>query len=138
MRTAVFDAPLAAVIVTVLVLVTVLVDTVKVAVVEPGATETLAGTVATAVALLESETDVPPAGAGPDIVTVPVDGEDPLTVVGFRLRALTTGAVTVKLAVLVTPRVPEIVTEVLLDTGLVVIVNVAVVAPGATVMLAGT
>jgi len=76
-RRAVCVAPLVAEIVTDLVFGTVLVETVKVAVVFPEVTVTLAGTVATLVELLERVTTVPAVGAGPDIVTVPVDG-DPL------------------------------------------------------------
>jgi hypothetical protein len=70
---------------------------------------------------------------------VPVDGEPPVTVVGFRVRELIVGAVTVSVAVrVVLPRTPFNVTEVFAATGLVVTVNVAVVAFAATVMLPGT
>lgn len=58
---------------TVRVVVTVFVATVKVAVVFPDVTVTLLGTVATDVKLLESVTTVPLAGALPFSVTVPVD-----------------------------------------------------------------
>jgi hypothetical protein len=92
---------LVAEIVTELEVVTVLVVTVKVAPVLPAATITLAGTVATEVRLLERVTTAPPVGAGPESVTVPVDGAGPLTVVGFRVKVLIVGAVTVKTAVLV-------------------------------------
>ena len=118
--------------------VTILVVTVKVAVVVPAATVTLAGTVATEVRLLERVTTAPPVGAGPESVTVPVDGAGPLTVVGFRVKALSVGAVTVNVAVWAVPRVPVIVTEVFEATALVVTVKVAVVAFAATVTLAGT
>ena len=90
-------------IVTDLVLVTVLVETVKVAVVFPAATVTLEGTVATEVELLERFTTVPADGAGPESVTVPVDGDPPLTVVGFNATEAGVGGVTVKDAVLVAP-----------------------------------
>ena len=112
--------------------------TVKVALVAPAATVTLAGTVATEVRLLERVTTAPPVGAGPESVTVPVDGAGPLTVVGFRVKALSVGAVTVNVAVWAVPRVPVIVTEVFVATALVVTVKVAVVAFAATVTLAGT
>ena len=64
----------------------------KVAVVFPEVTVTLAGRVATAVELLERVTTVPAEGAGPEIVTVPVEGEPPLTVVRLKVSELTTGA----------------------------------------------
>src|SRR5262252_1500103 len=69
-----------------LVVVTAWVVTVNVAVVLPGVTVTLEGTVATEVRLLESETIAPAEGARPDSVTVPVDDcIPPLTVVGFKV-----------------------------------------------------
>jgi hypothetical protein len=63
--------------------VTVLVLIVKVALVAPYATVTLAGTVAAAVVSLERETAAPPLGAGPLRVTVPVEGVPPVTLVGL-------------------------------------------------------
>src|SRR6266403_1747010 len=62
--------------------VTALVLTVKFALVAPAATVTLAGTVA-AEALLERETRAPLPGAGPLRVTVPVEGDPPVTLVGL-------------------------------------------------------
>ena len=70
----------------------------NVAVVEPAGTVTLAGTVAVEVRLLESVTTIPPAGAGPVSVTVPVDGLPPCTLLGLRVRADIVGALTVKVA----------------------------------------
>jgi len=120
-------------------LATGLVLTVNVPVVAPPATVTLAGTVAAAVLLLLSVTTVPPVGAGPFSVTVPVDGVPPVTDVGFKLTELEAGALTVSPAVcVVLLYVAEMVTDVLLATGLVLTVNVPVVAPPATVTLAGT
>jgi hypothetical protein len=131
--------PLLAVIVTDLEEVTVAVVIGNVAVVAPAATVTLAGTVATEVRLLDSVTTIPPAGAGPFSVTVPVDGFPPCTVLGLRVRVDNVGALTVRVARRVVPRyVAEILAEVLLATGVVVTVNVAVVAPAATVTDAGT
>ena len=57
--------------------------TVNVAPVAPAGMVTLAGTVATAVLLLARETRAPPLGAGPLSVTLPVEGDPPLTLVGF-------------------------------------------------------
>ena len=66
--------------------VTVLVLTVNVPLVYPAMTVTLDGTVA-ADALLDRFTTAPPLGAGPLKVTVPVEGDPPLTVVGLRASA---------------------------------------------------
>ena len=63
--------------------VTALVLTVNVALLAPAATITLAGTVAAAVLALERETAAPPLGAGPLSVTVPVEGDPPVTLIGF-------------------------------------------------------
>src|SRR5256885_16411454 len=58
--------------------VTALVVTVNVALLAPAATVTLAGTVAVDVLLLRV-TAAPPVGAGPLSVTVPVEGDPPVT-----------------------------------------------------------
>ncbi len=63
--------------------VTALVLTVKVALVDPAGTVTLAGAVATPVFLLERETATPPLEAGPLRVAVPVEEDPPLTLVGL-------------------------------------------------------
>ena len=79
---------------------------VNVAVVAPAATVTLAGTVATAVLLLESDTTRPPAGAALESVTVPVEFAPPVTLAGFRLTACrlagAAAGVTVSVVVLLT------------------------------------
>jgi hypothetical protein len=138
-RVAVWVTPLVPEIVTAVVVDTVLVVTVNVAVVLPAETVTLPGTVAAPALLVDSVTAEPAGGAGPFRVTVPVEFCDPpLTVAGLSVSKLSVGAVTVKTAVLAIPRVAVIVTEALDATGLVVNVNVAVVALAETVMLAGT
>ena len=63
--------------------VTVLELTVKVALVAPAATVTLKGTVAAAVLSLVRETAAPPLGAGPLRVTVPIEGDPPVTLIGL-------------------------------------------------------
>jgi hypothetical protein len=119
-----FVVPVAAVIVGVAVVPTARVVTVKVALVWPAATTTDVGTVAAVVALELRVTVVPPVGAGPLIVTVPVEGDPPVTVVRLRLSALTSGASTVTLAVFDEPpvSVPVTVTTVLAVTAVVVAV----------------
>src|SRR2546422_9665250 len=61
---------------------TALVLRLKLALVPPGETVTLAGTTAAGL-LLESVTCAPPAGAGAFSVTVPVEGLPPVTLVGL-------------------------------------------------------
>ena len=63
--------------------VTALVLTVNVVLLAPAATVTLAGTVAAAVLPLIRETAAPPLGAGPLRVTVPVEGDPPVTLIGL-------------------------------------------------------
>ena len=118
---------------------TAVVVTVNVAVVAPALTVTLAGTVADAL-LLERATAVPPAGAAPVKVMVPVEELPPTTVVGFNeIPCSAELGDTVKVAVLVTPlRTALIVAFTELVTAVVVTVNVAVNVPAATVTLAGT
>src|SRR5437016_12886791 len=62
--------------------VTALVPTVNAALLAPAAIVTLAGTLA-APLLLESSTCAPPVSAGPLSVTVPVEADPPVTLVGF-------------------------------------------------------
>jgi hypothetical protein len=81
-----------------------LVSTVKVALVAPAGTVTLAGTTAAGL-LLESVTCAPPAGAGALSITVPVeDPKPPTTLVGLRVSEERTAAgITVSDAVRVAP-----------------------------------
>lgn len=123
-------------------LVTELVVAVKVVVVDPVATVTLAGTCTAAVLLLVSEIVAPPVGAAPLRVTVPVDEFPPVTLVGFSVtddNDTEAPGFTVSVALLEPLLyVPVIVTLVTLATELVVTVNVAVVDPAATLTLIGT
>ena len=110
---------------------------VNVAVVLPAGTVTFAGTVAYEVLLLLRVTTEPPAGARPVSVTVPVEFAPPLTLVGFTVRLDRVGALTVRVAEAVPP--PAIIFAVVFkETGVVVMVKVAVVAPAAAVTLLGT
>jgi len=133
-------APRVALMVAVIFAVTAVVAVVNVADVLPEATVTDAGTVTPlATSLLERVTTVPPAGAGPDRVTVPDELAPPVTDVGFRAALSSVGAVTVSAAVLVVePRTALIVAETLAVTPVVEVVKVAVVLPEATVTDAGT
>jgi hypothetical protein len=107
--------------------------------VAPADTVTLAGTVAVEELSLDNDTTAPPEGAGPFSVTVPVEGLPPTTLDGFKERDDSEGGLTVRVEILViTPYRAEIVTAVEPGTAFVVIGNVALVAPAATVTLAGT
>src|SRR5206468_3182863 len=119
---------------------TMLVFTVKVAVVDPAATVMLGGTLAADGLLLERDTTAPPLGAGPFRVTVPVEEKPPVTVVGFSVSDERTGGITVSEAVrgAPPPEDPDTVTVVDVATALVVTVNVALVAPAGIVTLPGT
>jgi hypothetical protein len=93
-RVAVRETPPAdAVIVTLVVLETARVETVKVALVVPAGTVTVLGTVATLGLLLLRFTTNPPDGAGAVRVTVPVLLLPPTTLVGFSVRLLRLGCV---------------------------------------------
>jgi hypothetical protein len=118
-----------------------LVATANVDVLDPSATVTLAGTVATDVSPLESVTTTPPAVAGAVNVTVPVEEEPPTTESGLRLRLERVGSLefTVNVADLDTPPALAVMTEELLPAVVPArIVNVALVSPPATVTLSGT
>jgi hypothetical protein len=76
---------------------------VNVALLAFAATVTDAGTVAAAVLLLVSVTTVPPVGAGPVRVTVPVLFVPPVTEVGLAVRVESAVGLIVSVAVLLTP-----------------------------------
>ena len=84
-------------------LATALVVTVKVALVAPAGTVTLAGTMATAVLLLERATTAPPLGAAPLRVTVPCEELPPVTLVGLSVNEDSARGSTVSEAVCVAP-----------------------------------
>ena len=130
----------AAVIVTAVDVATVRVVTVKVVLVLPAGTVTLAGTVAAEVLPLVSVTTVPPVGAAPFKVTVPVEDVPEVTDVGFNVTDDTeTGGVTVSTALWLLPEAAAvIVTAVDVATVRVVTVKVVLVLPAGTVTLAGT
>lgn len=125
--------------------VTVRVVTVKVALLAPAATVTLAGTVIAAV-LPASGTTAPPVGAAALNVTVPDDEVPPATLVGLNVSAASVGPVTAGVRVSIasrlgspgTPKDAMMVASTVPVTALVVIVKLALVANAGTVMLAGT
>jgi hypothetical protein len=82
---------------------TPLVLIVKLALLEPPGIETLGGTCATEVLLLCKVTTIPPAGAAPFNVTVPVEGFPPTTGAGVFEIEDRLGALTLSVVVLVSP-----------------------------------
>ena len=113
--------------------------TAKVALVAPAATVTFAGAEACAELLFEMLTTEPPAAAGPLRVTVPVEALPPTTDVGLSEIDFRDSGCRFKFAVLVVPfEEALIVTDVDLVTAAVFMLNVALVAPPATVTFDGT
>jgi len=122
--------------------VTALVAIAKVALVAPCVTDTLAGTVAAEVVLLDRETAKPSAGAGDVSVTVPCDEDPPVTPVGFTVAVESAAAadgVTVRPAVREMPLaeavmvVVRVVGPARVETG-----KVPLDSPPWTVIVAGT
>ena len=87
--------------------------------------------------LLLNEITAPDGGAAPFSVSVPVDDDPPVTVLGDNTSDDNPAGVTVRVAVLLAPNVAVTVTEVEVATPLVVIVKVAVRFPPVTVTLDG-
>src|SRR5262245_16273256 len=121
-------------IVTVVGVETAVVDTVNVPLVEPAAIVMLDGTVATAVLSLDSVTTAPPEGAALSSVAVPVDGDPPATLVGFKLSEVSDSAgttvVTCNVVEAVTPLYDALIVTVKPPpTARVATLNVALVAP---------
>ena len=85
-----------------LLLVTEVVVIVNVALVLPAATVTLEGSLADDELSL-NDTTAPPLGAGPLNVTVPLEVDPPLRLVGFKVIELSVAGVTFRVAVLVIP-----------------------------------
>jgi hypothetical protein len=111
----------------------------KVALVAPAGIVTVAGTVATPGLLEASDTEMPPLGATPLSFTVPVEVLPPTSVVGVTDSKYNDGGVTVRFADFIeTPLPAVIVTGVEDETGMVVTLNVPLVAPAGMVMLDGT
>jgi len=96
--------------------VTEAVFTVNVADVELAGTVTEEGTVAMEMSLLERSTTAPALGAAASSVTVPCDGEPPVTVAGFRVRAPGALALTKALFDRVPP-FPSLTVAVIVNTG---------------------
>jgi len=126
--------------VTVVVVATGLVVTVKVAVVEPAGTVTEPGTLPTDGLLLDRAIDAPPLGAGPLSVTVPVALLPPVTVEALSdTDASIIAGWRVSGATAVEPLYAAVmVTDVVVATKLVLTVNDALVEPAATVTDPGT
>jgi hypothetical protein len=119
--------------------------TLKVALVAPAATVTLAGTVAAAALLLVSVTTAPPAGAALVSVTVPCDAVPPVTLAGLTASddneadgGGVDGDIINTALRLTPPNPPPMVADVTAVTDTVLTVNVALVAPAATITLPGT
>jgi hypothetical protein len=115
------------------------VDMLNVTLDAPEGTVTLEGTLTDELLLSDNATTIPPTGAALVRVTVPVADVPPITVVGLTDTEEREGGVTVKVADFVAPpNAAEIVAVDTAPTAVVVTEKVAVVAPAATVTLAGT
>jgi len=119
-------------------LVTELVEIVKVAPLAFAGTVTLAG-VCAAELLADRFMTIPPVGARPVKVTVPVEEFPPTKLVGLKLRVESAGGAMVNFVVCVTPlRLADSVATTEATVGLVVTPNTALLALAGTVTDAGT
>ena len=105
---------------------------------EPAGTIAVDGTCAADVRLLVREITAPARGAAPLSINVPVEGDPPVTVLGFRVIDVKEATETLSVVVLVFPNIAVRVTEVEAAIPLVMMVNVALVLPPGIVMLGGT
>ena len=115
--------------------------TVKLALVAPAGTVTLAGRLAFSGRLLDRLTATPPSGAALASLTDPVAVAPPATLVGFTVSAVSAGKVwySVRGADRVTPPpVTEIVTSACAVTGVVTILKKPTPLPAETVTTVGT
>ena len=105
---------------------------------EPAGTVANDGTCAAAVRLLVREITAPARGAAPLSVNVPVEGDPPVTILGFKVNDVKEATETVSVVVLVFPYTAVRITEAEAATPLLIIVNVALVLPAGIVTLGGT
>jgi hypothetical protein len=104
----------------------------------PAGIVTDAGVVATNGVSLESETAIPPIGAGPFNLTVPVEFFPPVILVGDNVTVETTEGFTVKAFCFTdAPPLAVIVMGLGFKTASVVMLKLALVSPAGTVTLAG-
>lgn len=111
----------------------------KIAVVAPCTTVTLAGTCAAPRLSLARVTTIPPAGAAEPRETVPVEPTPPVTTVGLASTLDNTGGLIVRLLVTTLPaQLAVMVAFVAPATAVVVITNSILLAPSGTLTVAGT
>jgi hypothetical protein len=105
----------------------------------PAGIVTEAGVVATDGVSLESQTTMPPVGAGPFSLTVPVEFFPPATLAGDKVTEETRDGLTVKESCLTdTPPLAVIVMGLGFRTAKVEMLKLALVSPAGTVTVAGT
>ena len=109
------------------------------ALVAPAGIVILGGTFATVELLPDSATRAPPLKAGPVNVTVPVAVLSPTTVAGFTLNEASAGGSTVRVATTESgPSEAERVIDLVVLTGMVVMLKLALVDPAGIATAGGT